>query len=283
MFSQKDFIEATRDFVCIRIESFESKENQDLVRSFLGGRFANTAFCVLSPDGKDRLSRSGRGPSALLGRMGGPVPANGDERMIKDLGEIAKRYRAKGKAEEANLQDFDAFRQALNISSGDQRLLVYVNVSGDKREAAEKKLKPVLNDPGLVGRFHVDFAEAKTDEGWDKAVGAKRASSKDGSIYVIKPGTFGLEGKVIEEIPMSAKAEAMKSELQAANKAFAEEEERKVYSQHVSQGRRQGVYFENAMPYGEDRDGDGQIDQRGGGRGGPAGGGRGGRPRRGRP
>ena len=40
-----------------------------------------------------------------------------------------------------------------------------------------------------------------------------------------------------------------------ANTAFASMEDRKVYSQHVSTGRRKGIYFENEIPYGEDRDG----------------------------
>ena len=63
MFSDPDVIKSSRNFVCIRIESYESKENQDIVRSYLGGRFENTAFCILSPDGKERLTRAGRGPN----------------------------------------------------------------------------------------------------------------------------------------------------------------------------------------------------------------------------
>jgi hypothetical protein len=66
LFSQKEFIDASRNFVCVRLESYESKEHQDMVRSFLDGRFENTAFCILAPDGKERLSGTGRSPNAGL-------------------------------------------------------------------------------------------------------------------------------------------------------------------------------------------------------------------------
>jgi len=47
LFSQPEFIRASRKFVCVRLESYESEEHQKLVRAFLDGRFENTAFCLL--------------------------------------------------------------------------------------------------------------------------------------------------------------------------------------------------------------------------------------------
>ncbi|NNE93410.1 MAG: hypothetical protein HKN23_17330, partial [Verrucomicrobiales bacterium] len=64
----------------MRLESYESKEHQDMVRTFLNGSFANTAFCLLSPDGKERLSGSGRGPEQALLRRGGGG-GNSDQAM----------------------------------------------------------------------------------------------------------------------------------------------------------------------------------------------------------
>ena len=34
---------------------------------FLNGRFENTVFCILSPDGRERLSAGHRGPHRALG------------------------------------------------------------------------------------------------------------------------------------------------------------------------------------------------------------------------
>ena len=72
-----------------------------------------------------------------------------------------------------------------------------------------------------------------------------------------------MAGKVVAELEPDADADAIEKTLLDANRAFSESEERKAYSSHVKDGRREGIYFENAIPYGEDRDGDGEIDHRG--------------------
>ena len=51
-FGDADFIDASRQFVCVRPDTYENEENQRLVRSMLNGNLENTAFCILSPDGK---------------------------------------------------------------------------------------------------------------------------------------------------------------------------------------------------------------------------------------
>jgi hypothetical protein len=88
----------------------------------------------------------------------------------------------------------------------------------------------------------------------------------------------------MKSLPMEATSKEIKNALLNANAEFAKTEKRKVYSEHVSEGRREQVYFENGVAYGEDRDGDGEIDHRGGrgGAGRPGGGPRG-RGRRGGP
>ncbi len=40
-------------------------------------------------------------------------------------GQIADKYDVKGSANQMVLQDFDSFKQSLNIASSDQRLLVF--------------------------------------------------------------------------------------------------------------------------------------------------------------
>ncbi|MGY8641811.1 MAG: hypothetical protein ACKVJU_12055, partial [Verrucomicrobiales bacterium] len=96
MFSNKEFIEASRKFVCVRLESYESLEHQELVRSFLDGRFENTAFCILAPDAEERLSKTGRSPNQGLASGRGPGRQTGDDGVIESMGEIAKSYRTRG-------------------------------------------------------------------------------------------------------------------------------------------------------------------------------------------
>ena len=91
---------------------------------------------------------------------------------------------------------------------------------------------------------------------------------------MVRANEYGTEGEVVEVFSIDEEAEEVKEGLTEANAKFAKSEERKVYSEYVSAARRKGIYFENEMPYGEDRDADGKIDKEQGGR-------RGGSPGRG--
>ncbi|MEJ6578538.1 MAG: hypothetical protein QNL33_01225 [Akkermansiaceae bacterium] len=240
-------IEATRDFVCIRIDSYESEEAQKIVRSYLNGRFENTAFCILSPDGKERLSASGRGPNQALG---------GD--LAGALNQIAKKYKAKDGSLAAAVPDFPNFRLGLNVASADQRLLVLVSGTEEELKTARKTLPAVSNDAEILGKFHYDF---ETDpSSWKEALSGKTAQR---GIMVVAPDAFGQEGKVMKRLVLNSNAAELKKALLEANATFAKETAKKVYSEHVRAGRREGVEWKMPMEYGEDRDGDGKIDFRG--------------------
>jgi hypothetical protein len=266
LFSTKEFIAASRKFVCVRLESYESKNHQDMVRSFLGGRFENTAFCVLAPDGKTELTRASRGPSMVIGAQGrGPGSVQGsNEDVVNGMNEIAQRFRPKGEKSEMTLQDSHTFRQALNVASGDQRILVFVAAEASKQAELKARLQPLFADEEIIGRFHVDFANAASDAKWADKILYTRGKS---GFVLIQADRFGQEGQAIAQLPLETPLADLKEALLDANLELAQTEERKVYSDHVSEGRREGVFFENGMPYGEDRDGDGVID-RGGGKGG---------------
>ncbi len=240
-------IEATRDFVCIRIDSYESEEAQKIVRSYLNGRFENTAFCILSPDGKERLSASGRSPRHGLG---------GD--LVGALNEIAKKYKTKGESSVAVVPDFPNFRLGLNVASADQRLLVLVSGTEEELKAARKTLPAVSNDAEILGKFHYDF-ESDTSS-WKEALSGKTGQR---GIMIVAPDAFGQEGKVMKRLVLNTKPADLKKALLEANATFAKETPKKVYGDHVQAGRRQGIEWKMPMEYGEDRDGDGKIDFRG--------------------
>lgn len=236
-----------------------------MVRSFLGGRFENTAFCLLSPDGKQRLSRSGRAPWMAFSKRGPHGSAKElEEVTVEAMEKVAKEYRIKGDANTPIPQDFHSFRQALNVASGDQRLLLFVSAATSKQTGIRKTVSQVVGDPEIIGRFHVDFIGNKGDEKWASTISGVK-SNPASAIFIIQSDKFGQKGSVLKQLPADAKAGEIKSALLAANQLFAKIENRKVYSDHVSEGRREGVYFEGGVEYGEDRDGDGKIDHRGGG------------------
>ena len=172
---------------------------------------------------------------------------------------IAKKYPAKAPVAEAVVQDFHSFRQALNVAAGDQRLLLVTDTTDLKQASAT--VQAALNHADTAGRFHADFIDAKVDTDWRKALSK---APKSGGYFIIQADAFGQKGSVLAQLPLSATSAQLKQRLLAANTQFAQTEKRKVYSEHVATGRRTGVYFKNGMPYGEDRDGDGVIDHRGG-------------------
>ena len=111
----------------------------------------------------------------------------------------------------------------------------------------------------MIGRFQYDF---ETDlKKLDKPLSLKGAKP---GIYIIKPGTFGLDGEVMTCLALDVELPALKAAMLQGNTQFSRTTKKKVYSTHVAEGRREGKSIRMAMPFGEDRDGDGKIDHRAG-------------------
>jgi len=230
--------------VCVRIDSYESEAHQKYVRTFLDGRFANSAFCLLAPNGQDWLSRGGRSPEMVLGRNS----------SVTTMKAIAAKYPPTASVTESLVPDFHSVRQALNVASADQRVLVLVHGPAEQLEPLRTSFRQVANDERVLGRFHFDFEEAGD---WKKSVSRIK---RDVGIFLIRPGEFGLDGVVMQQLALETSPSEIVDVLVDANSEFARTSAKKVYAAHVDKGRRQGIYFKGAVPYGEDRDGDGRID-----------------------
>lgn len=228
-----------------------------MVRSFLQGRFENTAFCILAPDGKTRLTRTGRSPQMAFG-LGRGGDAEDNVPTIRKLEEIAKKYPGRASSEGAVVPEFHSFKQALNVASGDQRLLVFSVAANKDKPGVQKVMRKVASHPDVIGRYHYDFAGLK-DVSWSKVIAGDRNRT---GIFVIRAGEFGQQGEVVAELPLKSNAAKILGVLEKVNKDFADTEKRKVYSEHVMKGRRSGIKYVDNMPWGEDRDADGKIDER---------------------
>ena len=226
-----------------------------MVRSLLNGRLANTVFGMFDPQGKRRLSRTGRSPNQVLGGRG----SDKNDEIIAAMNDVALKYRKKGQDKNAVLQDFLSFSQALNVASGDQRLLVFVNADEAAIENLSPTLQELFNDEEIIGRFHLDF-KGKEDAKWANAINGATSAP---AINIIRAGKFGIEGSIANRLPLTADLDEIKTTLLAENKKFNSTEKRKDYSSHVMEGKRTGIKYESAIPYGEDLDADGKIDQRG--------------------
>ena len=174
---------------------------------------------------------------------------------MSKLDAIAAKYQAQGDTSKAPVPDFNSFKLALNVASADQRVLVLIAAEGEALKSAEKRLRSVAWDPRVEGRFQYDLERS---DSWKEPL-SQSAEAKPG-IYLIKPGTYGLEGMVLERLDLEASSKTVLAALAKANAAYAKTTEKKVYSDHVKEGRSQGKRIKMAVPFGEDRDGDGKID-----------------------
>ena len=244
MFASEEFLTASEKFVCIRIETYENKEAEEKVRALLNGRYANTAFCLFDPQGERRLTRSGRGPSAAFSNRGRDGEAIDAGTVARQMNQIAARFKPNRDQTGVVLQDFNSFRQALNVASADQRLLVCVNVEDEHRKQVESNLREVFDDEEVSGKFHLDFLDPKVDRGWSKTINGK---TNEPGILIVRSGKFGLDGLVMDWLSHSEVASDIKSVMLEANEKFSNLEARKQYAQHVQSGKRMGVHFENEI------------------------------------
>ena len=63
--SQPEAIEASRNFVCVRLTTYENQAETEFMRNLYrgpNGEIQNTTFTILSPDGKQALIRPERSP-----------------------------------------------------------------------------------------------------------------------------------------------------------------------------------------------------------------------------
>lgn len=184
-----------------------------------------------------------------------------DEIVIQQMSRIASKYSPKGKTDEALLQSFHSFRQALNVASADQRLLVVVNASKSEAKKVEDKLKPVFADSSIMGKFHLHFVNTDSDKNWSKVI---KGDKSQAGVVIVRAGKFGTDGVAMEQLPISSIGSELKTAMLKANQEFAKLEERKTYESHVRQGRRQGIRFENEIKGGEDRGARGEAGKRNG-------------------
>lgn len=256
----KDFIQSSRKFVCVRLETYESEEYKELMRTLAGGKLANTTFCILKPDGETKITSTGRSPSMVLTRgfrvQSDSQKAQSEAKVVAEMNKISAIYPAKSSSSTAIVQDFHSFKQSLNVASGDQRLLTFVVAPESQRSSLKKHLAKVANNKDIIGKFHFDFAD-KNDAQWSEVVTGDK--NKTG-IFIIQSGQFGLDGSVLKELPLDASSYQIYQALRAANREFASTEKRKVYSEHVKAGRRAGINYQTDAEAGEDKNGDGKVD-----------------------
>lgn len=241
--SKPEVIVASRDFVCVRLATYESKSEATLLKSvfrFRSGELENTVFAILSPDGKRQLIRSGRSPRFAF--FGGEDVAA--KEMARSMNRIAGQFKAKGKpsSKPRPLPTLADMRLAVNVAACDnQPLVVAYSPKADERKQLEQRLAKLAWSDDFIGQFlYVSVSDAKAFQSLGKDFRPQTG------IYVIEPGTFGLKADVAVRVAASENDTKLRDGLSLA--VITHQQRAKDMFRHNSEGRRQGVNWKTQIP-----------------------------------
>ncbi len=235
--SDESVVAASRHFVCIRLSTYEDADEAEYMkRLFLprSGVLENTTFSILAPDGKRKLSASGRGPRHMFRNASA---------MASTMNRIAKQYPAKRSQpdQQPALPLMKDVALALNVAASDNLPLVVINALPDtKATAATALLRQVAWTRPLSGQFV--YALAKDSKELKAISGAKPADQ----ILVIEPGQFGLEGKVLTTFDHAEDAGTAKAKLMNVTRNFSRQPS--SHRSHVRKGIELGIDWESQIP-----------------------------------
>jgi len=239
----------SRDWICVRLATYESKLEGEFLTSIFTGRsglLENTTFALLAPDGKTRLGRAGRGPQHATGTRRGPPPrrsgppgATGEGVDKEAAGKIAalmatqiKRYKAMSKIR-ALPQSLD-FRRALNVAACDNQPLVVAYAKSKATRAAMKKtLAELAWSDAFVGRLQYMVVSDRKN-----LASIEKVPSSEG-VYLLQPGRFGLKGQVLGSVGAKATSAETTSMFNKALGSF--KTSTKNTREHKRAARREGV------------------------------------------
>jgi hypothetical protein len=231
--SSQDVVKASRDFVCVRMLTYESAEEAKLLTSLFTGRsgeLENTTFAILAPDGKTALVRAGRSPDMTF---------KDASEMASSMAKIALKYAEKEESVRGLPYVVD-LRRAINTASCDiQPLVIVVAREKETREKIEAILAPLAWDKEFIGKFA--YVTVSDTEALKAVDGAEK---KDG-VLLVQPDAYGMKAKVLASDAGTA-ADALAKMLKAGAAKFIGEA--KESKKHIDAGVKQGVNWKTEIP-----------------------------------
>lgn len=233
--SQAEVVVASRQFVCVRLMTYENADEAKFLKSlFIGrsGELENTLFTILSPDGQRALVPTSRTPDRT---------ANDAKQLAETMKRVAQPFGvgAPKEGEPRPLPTVTNVRLALNVAACDNQPLVLM--TGD--EANRKRLEPILANLAWsaehIGQFVYAVAalrELTMISGIDPSAG----------LLVVQPERYGQTGKVLSQV----RADATRDQLAALLKQAVALHQRNeaVFASHIREGWQRGVFWDTVIP-----------------------------------
>lgn len=230
--SDTKVVEAARDFVCIRIGTYEDKDEANFVKTRLmggNGDLRNFGFALASPDFETILRRSERGPNFVY--------KNASD-MAGELKRLAADYPVDAEAKKvpSALPQMKSVRLGVNVASCDglPSLLIVGSDAADLNQM-KYSLSKVIWDEDLAGRFIC--ASTKNKENLSMIEGKLQRG-----FLVVRPDEYGVKGTVIKALPGNLTGDQLKEELLAVSGNYNRIS--KTHGQHVRTGRRAGISWD---------------------------------------
>ncbi len=235
--------------------TYENAAEGALLKDLYSGRndnLENTVFAMLGPDGKKRLTMTGRSPNSVYG-SGSESAAT----MARAMKRHARRYGKSSDTKSTLTRSTEQspavptvanLRLALNVASCENRPLVIVfHQEARSRRQLETNLGEVVWKKMLVGRSEY----VVVDDPKELATIAQLRNNPKPGIYVVRPSTFGDRGRLIASIATDHKGAELAKELDAAFSKYRPRE--KSRGTHVATGQEIGVKWETQTPITDSR------------------------------
>jgi hypothetical protein len=231
--SHSNVIAASRQFVCIRLTTYEDATEAEMLKNFTptrSGEVENSVFGILAPNGQDKLVRSGRSIRQVYSTS---------QQMAEGMKRISSKYQAKDN--HRHLPLVTNVRLALDVAAADNQPLVVVFGSEEERNQLEPRLSTLAWSSDFIGHFI--YVSASDGE----ALKQLRAFPSNGEgIFVVQPNKFGTEGEVIGQVKKDATNEELAQMLRSSLVRFAAQT--KTFQNHVRQGHELGMFWETKIP-----------------------------------
>ena len=244
-------VTASRDYVCVRPQTYEDQAEALLLLSLFQGRegvLENTVFCVLGPDGKRRLSRPGRSPSQQFADA---------ESFAAFLGETYEPLAQRAKPL-TRLPLHDELALALNVGACDL-MPVGVLVAEDEEALAklEERVARLAWSPEHIARQHfvcVVGPEAIT------AAKESHGLALEPGLSLVEPDAFGRTAKLLTHVKPGASVATMGRQLAKARGERAPA--RKSRRAHLREARRAGIGWDSELPVTDPSEGRARRERR---------------------
>ena len=238
--SDRKVVEASRDFVCIRLVTFEDEAEAEFLKTIYTdrGMLKNTVFGILSPDGKEKLTKTGRGPF---------FEYRGARDMARGMKKIAKKYDVKPSVvfSDKVLPFCKSLRLGLNVAAAEGRPLVVVS-GEDQSEVdriSEGLVEKVWSEP-LAGQFV--YAAVTDPKDFDAFENLKPFTGT----AIILPSQFGISGKTMAQFDSDADPDVVENKMQEITNEFLSNS--LDHRTHVNLGINLDIDWQSEIPSTDD-------------------------------